>query len=205
MARSVASLPGFSACSEQNLRRNAPFRFFVVAEAEPQELPLGRATALLASLTLSLSRCVRKRVTRLCSALLSDFAWRLGPSGFAITSPLSGCEEDFHLRAVKHARRTNKKGTHACPLRTNRSSLSSHSRLEISPAVRKNRALFQLSRPRPSSAEPYAPALFEKLDTAAASVSYTSNTVSSLVICRTSWNLVPRWHNRSDAPCDFAL
>src|SRR6478752_10298826 len=51
----------------------------------------------------------------------------------------------------------------------------------------------------------YAPALLEKLDTACASVSNTSNTVSSLVICSTSWNLLPRWQSRNDAPCDFAL
>jgi hypothetical protein len=29
---------------------------------------------------------------------------------FAITSPLSGCEEDLHLQAVEHARRTKKNG-----------------------------------------------------------------------------------------------
>src|SRR6266481_340233 len=32
------------------------------------------------------------------------------PLRFAITSPLSGCEEDFHLQAVDHARRTKEKG-----------------------------------------------------------------------------------------------
>src|SRR5258708_8809390 len=46
---------------------------------------------------------------------------------------------------------------------------------------------------------------FEKLATAAASVSQTSNTVSSLVICRTSWHLLPRWHRHSDAPRVFPL
>src|SRR5713101_9427576 len=46
---------------------------------------------------------------------------------------------------------------------------------------------------------------FEKLAKAAASVSQTSNTVRSLVICSTSWNLLPRWHRRSDAPWVFAL
>jgi hypothetical protein len=30
------------------------------------------------------------------------------PLRFAITSPLSGCEEDLHLQAVEHARRTKK-------------------------------------------------------------------------------------------------
>jgi hypothetical protein len=73
------------------------------------------------------------------------------------------------------------------------------------PAISSNEALFRRPKPRRFRAEPYAPALFEKLDTAAASVSYTSKTVSSLVICSTSWNLLPRWHSRSDAPCDFAL
>jgi hypothetical protein len=29
---------------------------------------------------------------------------------FAITSPLSGCEEDLHLQAVDPARRTKEKG-----------------------------------------------------------------------------------------------
>src|SRR6267143_866088 len=31
------------------------------------------------------------------------------PLRFAITSPLSGCEEDLHLQAVEHARRTKEK------------------------------------------------------------------------------------------------
>jgi hypothetical protein len=34
---------------------------------------------------------------------------------FAITSPLSGCEEDFHLQAVEHARRTQKKSRPGVP------------------------------------------------------------------------------------------
>ena len=40
--------------------------------------------------------------------------------------------------------------------------------------------------PRPILPIDYAPALFEKLDTASASVLYTSKTVSSFVICSTS-------------------
>jgi hypothetical protein len=75
----------------------------------------------------------------------------------------------------------------------------------LRPAISRHEALFRRPSPRSFCAEPYAPAPFEKLETAAASVSYTSNTVSSLVICSTSWNLLPRWHSRSDAPCDFAL
>jgi hypothetical protein len=46
--------------------------------------------------------------SRLCSTLPSDPASRRQPLRFAITSPPSGCEEDFHLQAVIHARRTNK-------------------------------------------------------------------------------------------------
>src|SRR5258708_31439459 len=45
----------------------------------------------------------------------------------------------------------------------------------------------------------------EKLATAAVSVSQTSNTVSSLVICSTSLNLLPRWQRSNDAPWVFAL
>src|SRR5215467_9422300 len=46
---------------------------------------------------------------------------------------------------------------------------------------------------------------FEKLATASASELKTSKTVISLVICKTSWNLLPRWQRRSPAPWDFAL
>ncbi len=51
----------------------------------------------------------------------------------------------------------------------------------------------------------YAPAPLEKLPTASASELYTSKTVRSLVICRTSWNLLPRWQSLRAAPCDLAL
>gem|GEM_PF-5078043 len=47
--------------------------------------------------------------------------------------------------------------------------------------------------------------IYLKLATASASVLYTSNTVSSFVICSTSWNFDPRWHSFSAAFCDFAL
>jgi len=45
----------------------------------------------------------------------------------------------------------------------------------------------------------------EKLASAAASVLQTSNTVSSLVICSTSLNLLPKWQRSNDAPWVFAL
>jgi hypothetical protein len=49
-------------------------------------------------------------VHRLAPLLHASFRPRLAmtPLRFAITSPPSGCEEDFHLQAVNHARRTNK-------------------------------------------------------------------------------------------------
>src|SRR5712664_789084 len=47
-------------------------------------------------------------VHRLAPLLHASFRPRLAatPLRFAITSPLSGCEEDLHLQAVEHARRT---------------------------------------------------------------------------------------------------
>src|SRR5258705_6770687 len=45
--------------------------------------------------------------SRFCSTLPSD-RLTATPLRFAITSPLSGCEEDFHLQAVEHARRTKR-------------------------------------------------------------------------------------------------
>src|SRR6266852_3148828 len=56
-----------------------------------------------------------------------------------------------------------------------------------------------------SGSDAYAPAVLEKLATASASVLNTSKTVSNLVIWRTSWNLLPRWQRRREAPCDFTL
>ena len=50
-------------------------------------------------------------VHRLACLLHASFRPHLTmtPLRFAITSPPSGCEKDFHLRAVEHARHTNKK------------------------------------------------------------------------------------------------
>ena len=51
-------------------------------------------------------------VHRLVRLLHASFRPRLAttPLRFAITSPPSGCEKDFHLRAVEHARHTKNKG-----------------------------------------------------------------------------------------------
>jgi hypothetical protein len=65
----------------------------------------------------TLSSLVRHRMPRigflfigshLCSTLLSDPRLATTPLRFAIPSPPSGWEEDFHLQAVKHARHTKK-------------------------------------------------------------------------------------------------
>src|SRR5215475_4462249 len=50
-------------------------------------------------------------VHRLAPLLHASFRPRLAttPLRFAITSPPSGCEKDFHLRAVEHARHTRKR------------------------------------------------------------------------------------------------
>src|SRR6266446_9337244 len=50
---------------------------------------------------------VQRRLARLLHA---SFRPRLTatPLRFAITSPSSGCEEDSHLQAIEHARRTNR-------------------------------------------------------------------------------------------------
>ena len=49
-------------------------------------------------------------VHRLACLLHASFRPRLAakPLRFAITSPPSGCEEDFHLQAIEHARHTTK-------------------------------------------------------------------------------------------------
>ena len=51
-------------------------------------------------------------VHRLALLLHASFRPRLAttPLRFAITSPPSGCEKDFHLQAVEHARHTKKDG-----------------------------------------------------------------------------------------------
>src|SRR5258708_19323685 len=73
------------------------------------------------------------------------------------------------------------------------------------PAGQMAHAQNQRLRHQESGSDAYAPAPLEKLATASASVLKTSKTVSSLVIWRTSWNLLPRWQRRKEAPCIFTL
>src|ERR1700686_1972118 len=54
--------------------------------------------------------------SRFCSTLPSDPYLTVTPLRFAITSPPSGCEEDFHLQAVERARRTKRNSGRMLPL-----------------------------------------------------------------------------------------
>jgi len=49
--------------------------------------------------------------SRVCSHASFRLRLTATPLRFAITSPSSGCEEDFHLQAIDPAGRTNKSGT----------------------------------------------------------------------------------------------
>ena len=52
--------------------------------------------------------------SRVSSTLLSGLASRLIPCAFAITSPPSGCDEDFPLQAIDPARHTKNDGGQDC-------------------------------------------------------------------------------------------
>src|SRR5438270_10559980 len=68
-------------------------------------------------------------VHRLARLLHASFRPRLAttPLRFAITSPPSGCEKDFHLRAVEHARHTRGRDDHCwSPPAQIRTSASTH-------------------------------------------------------------------------------
>jgi hypothetical protein len=85
------------------------------------DLPPGSLMDMGFAITCSLARHPRPQIQflyidpvlvhRLVSLLHASFRPHLAmmPLRFAITSPPSVCEENFHLQAVKHARRSNKK------------------------------------------------------------------------------------------------
>ena len=83
--------------------------------ARPPDLPPVSLMDMGFAITCSLARHRRPHhpvfVHRPACLLYASFRPHLAvtPLRFAITSPPSGCEEDFHLQAVGHARRTNKK------------------------------------------------------------------------------------------------
>ena len=83
-------------------------------DAQPPDLPPAVLMEVGFAVFGPLARCRRPHhpvfVHRLAPLLHASFRPRLAttPLRFAITSPPSGCEEDFHLQAVKHARHTKK-------------------------------------------------------------------------------------------------
>lgn len=83
-------------------------------DAQPPDLPPVRLMDMSFAVICPLAPHCRPRypvlVHRLASLLHASFRPRLAttPLRFAITSPPSGCEEDFHLQAVVHARHTKK-------------------------------------------------------------------------------------------------
>ena len=85
-------------------------------DAQPPDLPPAVLMEMGFAAFCPLAPCRRPHhpilVHRLASLLHASFTPRLAatPLRFAITSPPSGCEEDFHLQAVKHARHTKKPG-----------------------------------------------------------------------------------------------
>jgi hypothetical protein len=83
-------------------------------DAQPPDLPPAVLMEMGFAAFCPLAPCRRPHhpilVHRLASLLHASFTPRLAttPLRFAITSPPSGCEEDFHLQAVKHARHTKR-------------------------------------------------------------------------------------------------
>src|SRR5216110_3408631 len=93
----------------------------IAFHAQPPDLPPVPLMELGFAVICPLARHRRPQIqflsigSRVCSTLLSDIASRR-PLRFAITSPPSGCEEDFHLQAIKHARHTKKRSGLSPPL-----------------------------------------------------------------------------------------
>ena len=99
----------------QDSQGRSPVISSTAFHARPPDLPPVPLMDMGFAITCSLARHRRPHhpvlVHRPACLLHASFRPRLAttPLRFAITSPPSGCEEDFHLQAVEHARRTNKK------------------------------------------------------------------------------------------------
>ena len=93
-------------------RRRSPEVRPTPFNARPPDLPPRLLMAVDFAITCSLVQPGRPRypvlVHQAAALLRASFRPRLAtmPLRFAITSPPSGCEEDFHLQAVEHARHT---------------------------------------------------------------------------------------------------
>jgi len=104
----------FTLSHDSVTRRRSPEVSSTAFSAQPPDLPPASLMDLGFAAFCPLARCRRPLhpvlVHRLAPLLHASFRPRLAatPLRFAITSPPSGCEEDFHLLAVKHARHTKK-------------------------------------------------------------------------------------------------
>ena len=97
---------------DSGTRRRSPEVSSTAFDAQPPDLPPAVLMDVGFAAFRPLARCRRPLhpvlVHRLAPLLHASFRPRLAttPLRFAITSPPSRCEEDFHLQAVKHARHT---------------------------------------------------------------------------------------------------
>src|SRR5208337_895052 len=107
-------------------RRRSPQVSSTAFRAQPPDLPPAALVDVGLAAFRPLARCRRPHppvfVHRLAPLLYASFRPRLAttPLRFAIPSPPSGWEEDFHLQAVEPARHT-KKGGAACAASSYRS------------------------------------------------------------------------------------
>src|SRR5215467_3511694 len=98
--------------------RRSPEVSSTAFDAQPPDLPPVRLMNMGFVVVCRFARPRRPHIrflfigSHLCSALLSGPASRrvlFSPLRFAMTSPSSGCQRDFHPQAVERARHTNKR------------------------------------------------------------------------------------------------
>ncbi len=100
----------FTLSPDSETRRRSPEVSSTAFDAQPPDLPPAALMEMGFAAFRPLARCRRPPhpvfVHRLAPLLHASFRPRLtaSPLRFAISSPPSGWEEDFHLQAVKHAR-----------------------------------------------------------------------------------------------------
>jgi hypothetical protein len=111
----------FTLSHDSVTRSRSPEVSSTAFSAQPPDLPPAPLMEMGFAASCPLAQCRRPRhpvlVHRLAPLLHASFRHRLTttPLRFAITSPPSGCEEDFHLQAVKHARHTRKRAARRLP------------------------------------------------------------------------------------------
>src|SRR5690348_1176448 len=104
----------FTLSHDSVTRRRPPEVSSTAFSAQPPDLPPAALMDVGFAAFCPLARCRRPLhpvlVHRLAPLLHASFRLRLATTSlrFTITSPPSGCEEDFHLLAVEHARHTEK-------------------------------------------------------------------------------------------------